>query len=388
MKNDVILYIDASHGLSGDMILSSMIDLGFPQEELFRINKELNLPRDTVKLSRVRRGLFEAINLNYRSKIRIKTLKDIREFINASKLKKRIKIKSGSIIKELFEAEAHIHEEKIGMVSLHEISNIDLIIEVCGVLEAIEYFKPAAIYCSAINIGSGITESEHGKLPVPAPVTLDLIKGIPVFHDGTNFELLTPTGALIVKNIVDYFAKLPPVKIVKVGYGAGSFDLPNFNNVLRIFKCQLLKDISRTITIIETNLDNCSAEILAASMEKLLKAKVLDVFFIPIYMKKNRPAYKLSVLCNNNDAEEIIEMIFKEIPTLGLRYWQCNREVLDRKIIKIKTELGEVRIKESYFQGSRLNASPEYEDCKKIADRKGIPLRELYKKIMQHYYNW
>lgn len=385
MKNNIILYIDASRGLSGDMALSAMIDLGFPSEELFRIVKELNLPEDAIKLSRIRRGLFEGINLNYRTKIRFRTLKEIEEFIKASKLKKGIKVKSWSIIKELFEAEAFVHREEVGMVSLHEMSNIDLIIEVCGVLEAIEYFKPAAIYCSAINIGTGIVESEHGKLPVPAPVTLNLIRGIPVFHNGTSFELLTPTGALIAKNIVDYFAKLPPVNIVGVGYGAGSFDLPDFDNVLRIFKCLLLEGYDQTITIIETNVDNCSGEIFAASIEKLIKAKALDVFFVPIYMKKNRPAYKLSVLCNNDDTRKIIEIIFREIPTLGIRYWQCNREVLDRKIAKVKTEFGVVKVKESYFKGEKLNVSPEYEDCKKIAKQKGIPLTEVYKKIMQGY---
>jgi len=384
MQKDIVLYIDAAHGISGDMLLSAFIDLGFPKNKIDKIVKDLDLPSEVIKVKRKKIDLYAGINIEYSSRIRWRTFDEFKQHLQGSKLKKQLKEKAAKMIEELFKVEALIHGEEIGMVSLHELSNIDLIIEICGVLEAINYFKPQAIYCSAINMGSGLIKTMHGDLSVPAPATLHLLRGLPVFSDGSNYELLTPTGALIARNIVDSFGKLPPVKIIKVGCGLGSANVKN-NNVLRIFQCRLVKDTEEAVILMETNIDNCSSEILGNVMEKLLKEGVYDVFFVPIYMKKNRPAYKLSVLCNSKILKKVMQLIFKEIPTLGVRYWECRREILDRKIVKVETKYGIVRVKESYYSGNKCNINPEYEDCKRISIRKGIPLREVYNFILSQY---
>ncbi len=387
MDKEKVLYIDAANGLSGDMILAALLDLGFPEKKLFEVIRALKLPKEIISINRVNKNIFQGINITYKSDIRYKKLDEFKELIKKSNLKDKIRKNAQKMIEEMFKIESIIHKKEIGFISLHEMSNIDLIIEICGILEAIDYFSPVAIYSSIVNIGQGIVNTEHGKLSVPAPATLLLIKDIPVFNDGTNYELLTPTGALIIKNLVDTFCQLPSVKILKVGCGIGSANIPNHNNIVRIFLCELLKSMQEKVIMIETNIDNCSSELLADAMEKLLNVKALDVFFTPIYMKKNRPAYRLNVICNSEDLKNIFETIFREIPTLGLRYWECNREILKRRIIKVNTEYGKVRVKESFFGGKIINVNPEYEDCKKISNKTSLPLNKVYNIILNNYYN-
>lgn len=286
MNRMTSIYIDASNGVSGDMLLGAFLDLGFPVHELKKLLSELHFPSNVVTLKKARRGHFAGIHVEYNSNLRLHTFKEVKRFITRSGLGTAFKNKALHIIEDFFNAEAIIHNKKKAMISLDETSNIDFIIEICGVLKAIEYFDPVQVYCSSINMGAGLVKTEHGVMPVPAPVTLNLLKNIPVFTDGTHFELTTPTGALLVKHIVHRYESIPPMMIAKVGIGAGTANIPQHSNVLRIMLGTIPEIQQEQMMIIETNIDNVSSEMLGNVMELAFDHGALDVFFTPVLMKK------------------------------------------------------------------------------------------------------
>jgi len=377
-----IIYIDASSGVSGDMLLAAFLDLGFPANELYSLLDKLNLPKETVSLKKIKRGIYEPLLLEYNSNIVLKNYDQIKDFINKSSLDIKFKKRVLRIINFFFKSEGEIHNQFLDKLHIDELSNIDFIIEICGVLKAIDYFSPEKIYCSPINIGFGQINSSHGKLLIPSPLTTQLLREVPVFSNGTNFELTTPTGALLIKHIVDEYGSFPPSIFKKIGLGAGTFETPAHINILQLFLCQITNDTLEKIAVLESNLDNVSGEILGYLINKLMKEGAYDVFYEPIFMKKQRPAYKLSILCPLELIQKIAEIIFKETFTLGLRYWQCDRIKLKRNTIRVETDYGSIRIKVAYLGDQEITINPEYEDCKRIAEKHKLPIKKIYQEVL------
>ena len=319
----------------------------------------------------------------------VKKWKDIEKIIKTSTLSKDIKQKGLYIFKRLFEAEAKAHGEKMQNVHLHELGAVDCIVDIFGTLIGLDILKIDTVYSSSLNVGSGTVKTEHGLLPVPAPATACLLKGVPVYSSDIRFELTTPTGAVLISSLAKEFGSIPEMKILKTGSGAGNKDFKGQPNVLTMMigersevrsqksELQEHRTTEDEIVIIETNIDDMNPQVYEYVMEKLFKAGALDVFLTQIIMKKGRPGIKLSVLCNENDRDRLIEIILSETTSIGVRFYQAERKILKREIRPVKTKYGNVNIKISQLDNKKKKTSVEYEDCRKIAEKYDIPLLEV-----------
>ncbi len=308
-----------------------------------------------------------------------RSLKDIVEIVNGSDLSNDIKASGKKIFKELAAVEAKIHNKKMEKVHFHEIGALDCIIDVVGSLIGIKRLGIDEVYSSKIHVGEGFIECHHGTIPVPAPATIELLKGVPIYSSGIRAELVTPTGVAILKNLSKSFGVLPQMKLEQIGYGAGSREL-EIPNLLRVYVGEVNKQEygKDEVILIETNLDDMNPEFFDYTTEMLLKQGALDVFMTPIFMKKNRPGTMLSVLTAPDKLDEILSIIFAETTTLGVRIQHLERKILLRETIRVKTRFGEVKVKVSKVGQQIKNIAPEYEDCKNIAAKKGIPLKDIY----------
>ncbi len=386
-----IAYIDCQSGISGDMILGALVDAGTPLEELERQLSNLHLKGYRLKAKRVKRLDIKATKVDVevqgaRDKGQeARRWKDIKETIESSALPDHIKQKGLNIFKRLFQAEARVHGCRIEKVHLHELSAVDCIVDIMGTLIGFEYLGIDEVYSSPVNLGSGSIKTSHGRLPVPAPATIELLRGRPVYSTDVNFELTTPTGAVIISSIADGFSYMPEMEISRIGVGAGSKDFKNQPNVLRLFigegKGQGSRVKDQGITVIETNIDDMNPQIYEYLMEKLFKSGALDVFLTNIIMKKGRPGIKLTVLCSEDQMEKIAGVILRETTTIGLRFYNAGRIVLQRETKSIYTRFGKMSVKISRFRGELIKVSPEYSDCLRIAKRHRIPLLDVMKEI-------
>ena len=307
-----------------------------------------------------------------------RNLLDIYKIIDSSDLSKYVKTASKKIFLIVAEAEAKIHAKTIDEVHFHEVGAVDSIVDIIGAAICVEMLQIDEIQCSEINLGSGFVHCEHGVFPVPAPATLEILKGVPVYSKNAKKELTTPTGAAILKALCSEFGRLPEFVIEKIGYGLGKRDMET-PNVLRVIVGK--KKSPSTLTMLETNIDNMNPEIYSYLFPKLLDNKALDVFVTPIIMKKNRPANILSVLCNEVDVEQLEEILFTETTTLGIRKYKVEREELQRKFEKISTRYGEITVKYTFRNGKLLKFTPEYEECRLIAEKTNIPLIQIINEI-------
>ena len=376
-----IAYFDCFSGISGDMILGALIDAGLDIQDIESELAKLKISGYNLKTQRVvKKGIsgtkfiVEIIEQNIERK-----LKDIVEIVDQSDLSEDIKDLSKKIFKELATVEAKIHNKNIEEIHFHEIGGLDSIIDIIGSVIGIKKLGIEAIYSSKIHIGTGFVECQHGLIPVPAPATLELLKGISIFSMGIDAELTTPTGAAILKTLSRSFGGMPEMKVKKIGYGAGSREL-EIPNLLRVYvgetsEREYEKD---EVILIETNIDNMNPEFFGYISEMLLTQGVLDVFMTPIFMKKNRPATMLSVLTTSDKLDKILSTIFTETTTLGVRIHRLERRKLTREIIKVKTRFGEIKVKVGKVGEMIKNIAPEYEGCKKIAVKQKIPLRDVY----------
>ena len=290
-----------------------------------------------------------------------------------------IKDLSKRTFKELAAVEAKIHGKSIEEIHLHEVAGLDSIIDVVGSLIGIKKLGIKAAYSSKVHVGTGFLECRHGILPVPAPATLAMLKGVPIYSRGIEAELATPTGVCLLKTLSRSFGNMPEMKVEKVGYGAGSGEL-EIPNLLRLYVGATDRDEYEEdeIILIETNVDDMTPELLAYASEILLKQGVLDVFMTPILMKKNRPGTMLSVLTTRNKLDEVLLTFFAEVTTLGVRIHSLKRKKLSRKVISVKTRFGELKVKIGKIGNQIKNIAPEYESCREIALRQGIPLKDVY----------
>ena len=306
-----------------------------------------------------------------------RNLKEINKIIDNSKLDNESKNTIKKIFQKIAVAEAKIHKKPIDKIHFHEIGAIDTIIDVAGAVIGLKKLGIERIYCSKLNVGTGFVEFSHGKFPAPAPATAEILKGVPIYHNNIESELVTPTGAAIITAFAEKFGEMPAMKVEKIGYGAGAKNLKQ-PNVLRVFYGELDKIENEAINIIEANIDNMNPEIYPYVIEKLMENGALDAYLISIIMKKGRPAIKLSVLCEIKDTDKLCNIIFDETTTLGVRIFSAEKRKLDRKIKIVKTKYGNIRVKISKLNNQIQNVMPEYEDCAKIAKKHKIPLKRVY----------
>ena len=490
-----IAYLDCFSGISGDMCLGALVDAGVSVKKLLRELEKISLKGYEISVRKVKRAGITATKADvvieakskelraeseethsiergaksnptplipplvrgdtegfkWRSKegLIIKKLraedkerratrwKDIEKLIYKSSLPKETKEKGLKVFERLFKAEAKIHGNTFENVHLHELGAVDCLVDVFGTIIGLDILGVEKVYASPVNLGSGSVKTGHGILPVPAPASVEILKGVPVYATNTNFELTTPTGAALVRELSSEFGNIPLMNIEHTGFGAGTMNFKDRPNVLRLFVGNLEKtppyfpnltplyppllrgelkgglgnppihpleklhsppplwqrgargDLKEGLvnlsddqaTVIEANIDDMNPQIYEYVMEKLFKKGALDVFLTQIIMKKGRPGIKLTVLCKEKEKEELIKTILTETTSIGLRFYDVERKVLQREIKLIDTEFGKVRVKFSMLGDDILKATPEYEDCKRLAKKLNMPLIEVIKKI-------
>jgi uncharacterized protein (TIGR00299 family) protein len=274
--------------------------------------------------------------------------------------------------------EAKIHRKPAEEIHFHELGGLDSIVDIVGSVWGLGQIGTDVIHVSKINVGTGFVKCEHGILPVPAPATLALMKGKPIYSSGVERELLTPTGAAILTSLGSQFDQMPPMNLEKIGYGAGRDDLPHPNLLRLIIGTSTSTSGKERVIVIETNIDDMNPQFYDYIMEKLLAMGVLEVFITPIMMKKNRPATLLTVISPPEKLPSVTAFLLRETTTLGLRWREEERSRTDRKIISLQTRYGKIRFKLARWEGRIVNLSPEYEDCKRLALNKKVPLKELF----------
>lgn len=375
------LYFDCFSGISGDMAVASLLDLGVPKDYLIEELKKLNIDEEyKIEIKRVKKAGLDATDFNViltEHRHHERNLFDIEGIIDKSRLSKCVKELSKKIFKIVAEAEAKVHGEKLYDVHFHEVGATDSIIDIVAFSICIEYLKTDKVISSYINTGRGFVKCAHGTLPVPAPATSEILKGVPIYSDDREFELTTPTGAAIIKAVADEYKMDCPIVTKSVGYGAGKRETEK-PNVLRAI---LSDDDYDEIYLIQANIDDMTGQDCGYLMEKLLSIGAKDVYYTPIYMKKNRPAVILNVITQKSKEEEILDIIFTESTTIGVRKIKIDRVELQREIKTISTDYGDVKVKVSKYKDKVVNIKPEYEDLKKIAIENNMPLKNVEKII-------
>jgi hypothetical protein len=318
-------------------------------------------------------------------------LTEIRQIISAASISEGAKKTAIAIFETLGRAEAKIHNTSIEDVHFHEVGAVDAMVDIICAAVAAEALGVDEFICSPLNVGGGTVKCAHGTIPVPAPATVELLADAPVYSSGIQAELVTPTGAAIVKTLVSRFAAFPQMKIQKSGYGAGSRDFPGHPNVVRLTVGETTSSslstntATETITVLEANLDDLNPQVFGYMMERLFEEGALDAFGMPVQMKKNRPGTLLTVLCEPDDASKLTQLIFTETTTLGVRRRDEQRHTLARRWENVQTQWGEVRIKIASMNGTVTNFAPEYEDCKKIAGEHRVPLKNVIQEAARAY---
>jgi pyridinium-3,5-bisthiocarboxylic acid mononucleotide nickel chelatase len=382
MNNAKILVIEPFSGISGDMMIGALLDLGFSFDELKE--KLALLPFKEYRLScqKCTRSGIAAMKFDVEvgHSHHHRGFTDIRQMIQTSPLSSWVKEKSIEAFRRLAEAEAKIHGLPPEKVHFHEVGAVDSIVDIVGSMIALESFLPARIFSSPVNVGQGTLQCQHGTYPVPGPAAQELLKDFPVFTNEVVGELTTPTGAALLATLVDSFGPRPTMKISGAGYGAGTRQTPGNANVLRISLGELSEQIvspEEKVAVIDATIDDMSPQIYGYFQEKALASGALDVYSAPIQMKKNRPALKMTCVCAVADLDRLTELIFRETTTIGIRYTFAHRKTLSREFHKIETGYGPVTMKVSLLDGRPVNYVPEFEDCRRLALENGVALKEV-----------
>lgn len=407
MKHKV-LYFDCFAGASGDMIVGALLDLGLDQETFKGELAKLQLKGYKLKIQKVVKAGFSATKFdvmdeageqeygNHHKLSPHRNLTEIVEIIENSDIATPIKVKSVAVFQKLARAEAKIHGTLPEEVHFHEVGAIDAIVDIVGAVTAMYLLEIDKIVVSPLPLGRGFVNCQHGVIPVPAPATLELLTGMPTYGSKHNGETVTPTGAAILATLCDAYGSMPQLNILKVGYGAGTRDF-GVPNVLRaiigweshetllaptLSADSLVSFRMETIIGLEANIDDMNPEFYEYIMERLLAQGALDVFLVPIQMKKNRPAQMLRVLCEEKTLPEITKTLFIETSTIGLRFQTWQRYCLERTVKTVHTPYGEIRVKEAFWEGEIVNIAPEYDDCKKQAKAFRQPFKKVYQAAM------
>ena len=382
-----VAYFDCHSGISGDMILGALVDAGVKLQTLRAGLAALGVKGYELKSRRVKRGLFGGtkvdVVLSPKAHTHSRTFTDIEKLIKRSKLPKSVIDDSIEIFLRIGKAEAKVHRTKIDKVHFHEVGAVDSIVDIVGGVIGMQALDVGQVLASPLNTGEGTVQCEHGILPVPAPATLELLKGIPCYSSGIPYELTTPTGAAMIGFWADAFQSLPLMTIQKSGYGAGSHIIKEHANLLRIIVGESEGKGAGKVVLVETNIDDMNPEFYDHIMDSLYSAGALDVFLTTIQMKKNRPAVKISVLAPPAKREAVSHILLTETSTFGIRFTEMDRIILDRQSMEVQTPYGKVAVKVGSLDGQLIHFSPEYDNCKQIARKKKIPVKTVYDAVLQ-----
>ena len=391
-----LLYLDCFAGISGDMFLGAVLDLGVSEEALRTDLAKLKLPGYTISTRHVVKQNISATKFDCIEKTPAPPRKaatthshrgysEIAGMITGSGLSENVKRRALSVFRRLGEAEAKIHGVPLEQIHFHEVGAVDSIVDIVGACIAVEALGVDEIQSSPPRLGSGFVETAHGQFPVPAPATLELLKGIPVRSSDEPVELVTPTGAALLAEFCTKFSQaMPAMSIEKIGYGAGSRDLDKAPNVLRAVLGVASavpypsSEEADAVAVIETNIDDMNPQLFGDVMERLLAAGALDVFLTPVQMKKNRPGTLLTVLCERNHVDALAELLLTHTTSFGLRVHEAQRRKLAREIVKVKTRFGEIEVKVGRLGGKIVARSPEFESCRQAATKFNVSVKEVH----------
>jgi uncharacterized protein (TIGR00299 family) protein len=416
-----IAYLDCFSGISGDMFLGALIDAGVSPKlledavtsldigarlEVKRVERsgisaakvdvfahgEKDLPREVFWEEKKREHLHKHAHDESHHHDHGRGLKEIRQIIGKAAISQSAKGTAMRVFEALGAAEAKIHNVSIDVVHFHEVGAVDATVDIVCAAVGAEALAVDEWVCSPLNVGGGTVKCAHGTLPVPAPATVELLQEAHLYSSGPQVELVTPTGAAIVKTLVSRFSSFPAMRVEGTGYGAGSRELREHPNVLRLTIGEALEQTqpaataeAETITVLEANLDDLNPQVVAYAIEQMLAAGALDVFCVPAQMKKGRPGTLVTVLCKPPDADRMAKIIFAETTTLGVRRRDEQRLVLSRRWEKVETDWGPVRIKIGSMNGTIANCAPEYEDCRAVAEKHHVPLKTVIQESLQQY---
>ena len=384
-------YFDCFSGISGDMTLGALVDAGCPVEHLRSELRGLQVPGWELSAEKVSKQGMAATSITVRAEDRHKhrSLGTILEILKSSKLAVPVCDRAGAIFTKLGEAEARVGGGLLEKIHFHEVGAVDAIVDIVGACIGFHFLGIEKFSCSRLNVGGGTVKMAHGILPVPAPATANLLQGKPTYSSGVERELVTPTGAAIVATVCDSFGPQPAMSVRAIGYGAGTADLEGQPNVLRIMIGEAAEKtvpgFDEEIAVIEANLDDMNPQIYGYFLEKALAAGALDVYTTPVQMKKNRPGTLLTVLCKPQETPTLMSLIFAETTTFGARTYRAERRTLPREFLSVSTDFGDVRIKISRMNGRILHVQPEYDDCRRLAVEKNVPLQRVISEALHAY---
>ena len=409
MTTSRILYLDCFSGISGDMLLGALLDIGLPLEDLRAALGSLAVDGLDVEARRVLRAGVSATKFvvspaaehehghqhehhDHQHEHRHdhephshgqgshphRSLAEIRTLIDRSGLSAAGRERAKALFARLAEAEAAIHAMPVERVHLHEVGALDSIVDIVGAVFAMEWVAAERVVCSPLNVGGGMVRSAHGVFPVPAPATVRLLGDAPIYSGPARFETVTPTGALLATAFAHEYGSIPPMTVERVGYGAGDRDHHETPNVLRVFLGRAASDVPHErVVVLECEIDDMNPQLFGVAMEKLQAAGALDVFYVPAQMKKNRPGTLLTVVSPPALREVLTEIVFRETTTIGVRVSEVERACLAREIVEVATPVGPVRFKVARYQGRLMNAAPEFEDCVRAADEHRRSVKEV-----------
>jgi len=375
-----IAYFDCFSGASGDMILGSLIDAGLSARRLREELRKLRIPTIHLKVKKVLKAGISAtqVIVGGKEKRSHRNLREILRIVERSSVEPDVKKKSEEIFKRIASVESKIHQTPMDEIHFHELGGLDSIVDIVGSVWGLQQLGIEKVHVSKVNVGAGFVKCEHGVLPVPAPATLSLMEGKPIYSSGVERELLTPTGAAILTTLGSEFGPIPPIHVEKIGCGAGRDDLPHPNLLRLIIGTAASTSKNEKVAVIETNIDDMNPQFYDYLIEKLFTLEVLDVFITPILMKKNRPGHLLTVICSSEKLLSVTDFLLRETTTLGLRWREEERAIADREVRDLQTKYGKIHLKLGKWGGNIVNISPEYEDCKRLALEKRVPLKDIF----------
>jgi uncharacterized protein (TIGR00299 family) protein len=368
------------------MFLAVLLDAGLESEALLDELRKLPLAGYELKRAGVLRGGLTGtrVEIAVSEPQPERRLREIEQLLEGSALTAGVKAEALKMFGRLAEVEGRLHGKPATEVHFHEVGAVDAIVDIVGACVGLDLLGVNELVCSTLNLGGGRVETAHGTLPVPAPATAELLKGIPVYSSGVEGELVTPTGAAIVTTLASSFGPMPPIKVAQIGYGAGSRDYPGHPNMARLFVGEPAEideprvfNLGEVVTVIEANVDDMSPQVYGYVVERALASGALDIACSSIQMKKNRPGLEISILCAPERAEALAQLLFEETTTIGLRVHQAARLVLEREMASVETPYGTVRVKVARRHGTVVNVAPEYDDCRRLASEKSVPLKEV-----------
>jgi pyridinium-3,5-bisthiocarboxylic acid mononucleotide nickel chelatase len=378
-----IAYFDCFSGISGDMLVGSLIDAGLDFDELENEIKKLGLESVEIKADKIVKQNIASTRFSvlYEDQKHHRHLQDLNAMVDNASVDEDIKEKAKEVFMKIAVAEAKIHNMPLDKVHFHEIGAVDTIVDVVAALTGLRKLGVEKVFCSRLNVGSGFVTFSHGKFPVPAPATAEILKDVPVYSTGSKGELVTPTGAAIITALADGFGDMPSIKVESIGYGAGTKDFEH-PNVLRLYLGQMVDEPAENmIDVIETNIDDMNPQWYDHVIDCLYAQGALEVFMTNIQMKKNRPGIKLTILADPVNKDRLLKIIFSETTSIGVRMRRESREILDRLTETFDTPYGKVNVKITVYDGEQVNQKVEYDDLRRLAAENNMPVKKIAAEI-------